>query len=109
MSKYFSSQIYTDSWFLAGIDEYLKIRLLGNPTVKNAATYVYLFAHKGAASLTEIFKGGRETYYGVCHAEELQFLFPLGKELFVSAAPTKEDTEIRRAMTKMWVDFAKTG
>lgn len=31
---------------------------------KIGPTYVYLFAHKGSASFTEIFKGGRENYYG---------------------------------------------
>lgn len=49
------------------------------------------------------------TISGACHAEELQYLFPIGKELFISAAPTKADTEIRKALTELWVNFAKTG
>jgi carboxylesterase type B len=94
---------------LAGMDEYLKIRLNKGAKGKVGPTYVYYFNHKGAASFTEIFKGGRENYYGVSHAEELQYLFPIGKELFVSAVPTAEDLEVRRLLTKMWVNFAKTG
>lgn len=71
-------------------------------------TYVYLFAHKGSASFTEIFKGG-ETFYGVSHAEELQYLFPIGRELFYTAIPTKEDIQIREILTELWVNFARTG
>jgi hypothetical protein len=122
--------VYTDGWFLAGMDEYLKIRLNKGAKGKVGPTYVYYFNHKGASSFTEIFKGGRENYYGewvffwifhdnililflfcrtgVSHAEELQYLFPM-KELFVSALPTSEDLEIRRLLTTMWVNFAKTG
>lgn len=49
---------------MAGIDEYLRQRLDGKKTIPVGPTWVYLFAHKGAASLTEIFKGGRENYFG---------------------------------------------
>lgn len=60
--------MYSDAWFLAGMDEYLRIRLLGhnkrNSTLKVGETYVYLFAQKASASFTEIFKGGAENYYG---------------------------------------------
>ncbi|KAG4076411.1 hypothetical protein HA402_005854 [Bradysia odoriphaga] len=105
------TNLFTDGWFLAGMDEYLRIRLLGGNkrTSKPGPTYVYLFSHKGQASFTEIFKGGRENFYGACHAEELQYLFPIGKDLFISAAPTKSDTQIRKAITELWVNFAKTG
>lgn len=59
-------QLFTDGWFFAGIDEYLRIRLLGGSkqTSKPGPTYVYLFSHKGQASFTEIFEGGRENFYG---------------------------------------------
>lgn len=46
---------------------------------------------------------------GVGHADDLQYLFPLGKDLFISAAPTKTDIKIRNVITEMWVNFAKTG
>ena len=49
---------------LAGLDEYLRIRLSSKKKSNIGPTYVYLFAHKGAASFTEIFKGDRETFYG---------------------------------------------
>lgn len=45
----------------------------------------------------------------MCHAEELQFLFPIAKDLFVTAVPTAEELEVRAAITKLWVNFARTG
>lgn len=88
------------------MDQYLELRLSHK---KRAPTYVYLFTHKAAASFTEIFKGGRENYWGVSHAEELQYLFPIAESLFISALPTKEDEEIRKGITQLWVNFARTG
>lgn len=88
------------------MDQYLELRLAHK---KRAPTYVYLFTHKAAASFTEIFKGGRENYWGVSHAEELQYLFPIAESLFISALPTKECDEIRKGITQLWVDFARTG
>lgn len=46
---------------------------------------------------------------GVCHGDDLQYLFPLGAELFPTAAPTKTDTLIRHTMVALWVNFARTG
>uniref|UniRef100_A0A182JRH2 Carboxylic ester hydrolase n=1 Tax=Anopheles christyi TaxID=43041 RepID=A0A182JRH2_9DIPT len=109
------TNLYSDAWFLAGMDEYLRIRLLGlknqKPTLKVGPTYVYLFAQKASASFTEIFKGGKENYYGVCHAEELQYIFPIAKEIpdFQTAIPTADELEIRRVIIKLWVNFARTG
>lgn len=108
------TNLYSDAWFLAGMDEYLHMRLEGAPHRSSKAatvgpTYVYLFAQRTAASFTEIFEGGRENYYGVCHAEELQFLFPIAKDLFVTAVPTPEELEVRKVITQLWVNFAKTG
>lgn len=100
----------SDGWFIAGIDEYIRLRLKSYKAAPNtvAPTYVYLFEHKGAASFSELFKGGREMFYGACHAEELQYLFPIAKELFVSASPTENDLKVRETILKLWVNFART-
>lgn len=90
---------------MAGVDEYLQLRL----DDQLAPTYVYLFDHKGAASFSEIFKGAHNEFYGACHAEELQYLFPIGQELFVSAVPTRQDLELRDLMLRLWVNFARNG
>ncbi|SPP78197.1 venom carboxylesterase-6 [Drosophila guanche] len=99
------TDLISDGWFVAGIDEYLRLRL----SQSGGPTYVYLFDHKGAASFSEIFKGERNEFYGACHAEELQYLFPIGRELFVSAVPTRQDLELRELMLNIWVSFARTG
>lgn len=62
---------------MAGFDEYLRNRLLEtSDTVSSRGsgsstgpTYVYMFAHKGEATFTEIFHGGRENYYGKLSTE----------------------------------------
>ncbi|XP_034475720.1 venom carboxylesterase-6 [Drosophila innubila] len=102
------TDLVSDGWFVAGIDEYLQMRLHPQHS-KVAPTYVYLFEHKGAASFSELFKGGRNDFYGACHAEELQYLFPIGRELFVSAVPTSQDLKLREIMLNLWVNFARTG
>ncbi|XP_001992565.2 venom carboxylesterase-6 [Drosophila grimshawi] len=98
------TDLISDGWFVAGVDEYLKLR-----SKSLSPTYVYLFDHKGAASFSEIFKGGRNEFYGACHAEELQYLFPIGQQLFVSAVPTRQDLQLRELMLRLWVNFARTG
>ncbi|XP_073834277.1 venom carboxylesterase-6 [Musca autumnalis] len=104
------TDLISDGWFIAGIDEYMRLRMKNlQKYPKNVGpTYVYLFEHKGAASFSELFKGGREDYYGACHAEELQYLFPIAHSLFVSASPTESDLKVREIMLSLWVNFAKT-
>ncbi|XP_075154385.1 venom carboxylesterase-6 [Haematobia irritans] len=105
------TDLISDGWFVAGIDEYIRLRMNNykEHDKKVGPTYVYLFQHKGAASFSELFKGGREDFYGACHAEELQYLFPIAKELFVSASPTANDLKLREIMLALWVNFSKTG
>ncbi|XP_053950483.1 venom carboxylesterase-6 isoform X2 [Anastrepha ludens] len=103
------TDLISDGWFIAGIDEYIRQRVDAKKSLKMPPFYVYLFEHRSPASFSELFKGGREDYYGACHAEELQYLFPVAMELFVSASPTKSDIELRDAMLKMWVNFAREG
>lgn len=91
---------------MEGLDLYLRQRLTHS---KSAPTFVYLYSHKGPASFTEIFGGERETYYGVSHADELQYLFPMGRSFFYNSLPTKEDVEVRKALIELWVNFARTG
>ncbi|XP_030569634.1 venom carboxylesterase-6 [Drosophila novamexicana] len=103
------TDLISDGWFVAGVDEYLQLRLDEQQQALPAPTYVYLFDHKGAASFSEIFKGAHNEFYGACHAEELQYLFPIGQQLFVSAVPTRQDLELRDLMLRLWVNFARTG
>lgn len=96
--------MFSDAFFIAGFDEYLERRL----SEKSAATYVYLFDHRTPASLTHIIGGGEDSY-GVCHADELAMLFPVGDLLFPSATPGELDILLKESMVKMWVNFVVHG
>jgi carboxylesterase type B len=102
------TDLWTDAWFFHAMVDYLKLRFSDE---RRAATYVYLFSHKGAASFSEVFKAGSEAYYGTAHAEELQYLFPIRKDLpyFFASIPTRQDRRISAILTKLWVNFAYSG
>lgn len=70
--------------------------------------YYYLFGYRGTNSLTEIF-GDKIQDYGVCHADELQYLFPLNDELFPSKLLKQSDHDVTELLTTLWANFARTG
>jgi len=99
------TNLWSDGFFM-GILANVEYRLRDN---LRDQTYFYLFSHKGFASYSEVFLGG-DVFYGTCHADELLYLFPSVKtipDLFASI-PTKEDRELTRMITKLWVNFATT-
>lgn len=93
----------TDAFFTSGIDEFLRTRL----PYATAPTYTYVFDHLGSGSASEYFGGG-DLKLGVCHADELQYLFSWGVVL-PTTVPTKRDVAIREAMVEMWTNFAIHG
>lgn len=86
------------------MDEFLEIRL----SQKSAPTYVYIYDHKGYGSLTEAVGGG-DFFYGVCHADELQLLYPIGSVLYPTGVPSERDILMRDSFIDMWVNFATYG
>lgn len=102
------TDLWTDGWFFHAMIDYLKLRFSNE---QRAKTFVYLFTHKGSASFSEIFKAGSETYYGTAHAEELQYLFPIRKDLhyFFNSIPTEQDKKLTKIITQLWYNFALTG
>ncbi|KAF7269615.1 hypothetical protein GWI33_017341 [Rhynchophorus ferrugineus] len=96
--------MYTDGWFLNCADE--AVRLHKNHT--QHPVYYYLFSHRGSASFTEIFGGGEEDY-GVCHADDLQYLFPVGDGLFPERTPSESDKRVAKIFTTLFANFAYTG
>ncbi|XP_011185054.2 uncharacterized protein LOC105213718 [Zeugodacus cucurbitae] len=102
------TDLLSDAWFIAGIDEYIKQRVEAQNSNQLPPFYVYIFEHRSPSSFSELF-GDSDDYFGVCHAEELQYLFPLGLNLFVTSSPTENDIELREALLQMWVNFAKKG
>nr|CAH7768495.1 unnamed protein product [Callosobruchus chinensis] len=96
--------LYTDGWFMDAADT--AVRLHYKHT--SQPVYFYLFGYRGSASFTKIFGGG-DTDFGVCHADELQYLFPIGDGLFPDVKPSESDKKITEIMTTLWTNFAKTG
>ncbi|CAH1963415.1 unnamed protein product [Acanthoscelides obtectus] len=96
--------LYTDGWFMDAADT--AVRLHHKHSTQPA--YYYLFGYRGSASFTKIFGGG-DTDFGVCHADELQYLFPVGDGLFPDVKPSKTDKKITNIMTTLWTNFARTG
>ncbi|XP_054728696.1 venom carboxylesterase-6-like [Anastrepha obliqua] len=103
------TDLLSDGMFVVGVDEYIHQRVEAQNSLDLPPFYVYIFEHRAPASLTELFEGGSEDFYGVCHAEELQYLFPVGLQWFVSATPTEDDVKLREAILQMWVNFATEG
>ncbi|KAL1491255.1 hypothetical protein ABEB36_011876 [Hypothenemus hampei] len=98
-------KMYTDGWFLNCADETVQLHRNYTP---DYPVYYYLFAHRGVASFTKIFGGGDEDY-GVCHADDLQYLFPVGDELFPDKTPSKEDRCVATLFSTSFTNFAATG
>ncbi|XP_023016954.2 esterase E4 isoform X1 [Leptinotarsa decemlineata] len=96
--------LYTDGWFLKGADDVVRLQT----KYYQSPVYYYLFGYRGSTSMTKIFNGG-DTDYGVCHADELQYLFPLGDGLFPDVPPSEEDKRTAELLTTLWANFAKTG
>lgn len=46
---------------------------------------------------------------GVCHADDLQYLFPVIDGLFPDKKATESDKRVSEILTNMWVNFARTG
>nr|ASM90852.1 putative juvenile hormone esterase 1 [Colaphellus bowringi] len=96
--------LYTDGWFLKGVDDTVRLQ----HKYYKSPVYYYLFGYRGSASMTKIFNGGDKDY-GVCHADDLQYLFPIGDGLFPDVTPSEDDKRIAKLLTTLWANFAKTG
>nr|CAD7447818.1 unnamed protein product [Timema bartmani] len=95
--------MFTDNWFLSGADQAVKLQV----AVSSAPVYYYYFDYRGTKSFSELFSG-LTTDFGVCHADELQYLFPSDR-VFPGLVPSEKDIEITDKMITMWTDFARTG
>lgn len=96
--------MYTDAWFYIAADEVVRdhLKLFSSPT------YYYYFAYRGSVSFSRIF-GDEKEDYGVSHADELQYLFPVGEQLFKDVPLSDDDHRIIDIVTALWYNFAKSG
>ncbi|CAH1119496.1 unnamed protein product [Phaedon cochleariae] len=96
-------KIFTDCWMLKGIDDAVRLHHKYN----KQPVYYYLFGYRGSVSYSRVFGGGDEDY-GVAHADELQYLFPVSDQLFPDIIPSASDKKIAKLMTTFWTNFART-
>ncbi|XP_072760700.1 carboxylic ester hydrolase isoform X2 [Anoplolepis gracilipes] len=102
-SRFKVIEMYSDAWFNHGTHEAIQ-DFIANQT---SPIYHYHFAYRGSMSFSTIF-GDPDRDYGVSHADDLQYLFPVGEQLFNNKL-SKEDHKIISIMTKLWYNFANSG
>ncbi|CAG9859234.1 unnamed protein product [Phyllotreta striolata] len=98
------TDLYTDGWFFKCSDDIARLYT----KYYKQPVYFYVFGYKGSSSFSKIFGGGNE-HYGTIHADDLQYLFPVGDGLFPDVPPTESDKRIAKVFTTLWTNFAKTG
>ncbi|XP_034947795.1 venom carboxylesterase-6 [Chelonus insularis] len=103
-TKFEVIDMYSDAWFNVGGDMAVRDHL----NALSSPVYYYYFSYKSSASFSRIF-GAPQGDYGVSHADELQYLFPVGEQLFKDTTLSKEDHRMIDIMTTLWFNFAKTG
>ncbi|XP_033212485.1 venom carboxylesterase-6-like [Belonocnema kinseyi] len=96
--------MFTDPWISMPADNSLKYHL----EFSSSPVYYCLFAYKGSSSLSKIF-GDEKRDYGVCHVDEIQYLFPIGEKLFKNTPMSNEDQKMIDLMTSLWFNFANSG
>lgn len=73
-------------------------------STRNTTTYVYRFGFDGALGLYKRLLGISRP--GVCHGDELGYLFHFGV-FKLSLDPSSSEIQIKKKMVKMWTNFAK--
>lgn len=96
--------MYSDSWFNHGIYEAVHDFIVN----QTSPVFYYYFAYRGSVSFSSIF-GDPVKDYGVSHADELQYLFPVGEQLFPDVQLSEKDQEMIDVMTSLWYNFAYSG
>ncbi|CAH1102370.1 unnamed protein product [Psylliodes chrysocephalus] len=96
--------LYTDGWFFKCSDDVARLYAKHY----KQPVYFYLFGYQGSSSFSKVFGGGNE-HYGTVHADDLQYLYPVGDGLFPDVPPTEDDKRMAEIFTTLWTNFAKTG
>ncbi|CAL7942012.1 unnamed protein product [Xylocopa violacea] len=75
----------------------------------NSSAYFYLFDYEG--TFTSTFSSGDTAYYGVAHADDLNYLIPIlnKKHKDQMLHNTETDITMINIMTEMWTSFAASG
>ncbi|XP_031767185.2 juvenile hormone esterase-like [Galleria mellonella] len=94
-------KMYTDSYF--GYPAVEAIELTFNYT--KSPVFLYHLVYKAVNSFSQIFGYGDEDQ-GVCHADDLMYLFPIH---FLAKEPSTDDIEMSKLIVTMWTNFATSG
>ncbi|KZC14638.1 PREDICTED: esterase E4-like [Dufourea novaeangliae] len=96
--------MYSDAWITHcahhSVRDYLE--------KQSAPVYYYYLTYRGSASFSRVF-GDPINDYGVCHGDEMQYLFPVGEVLFADTPLNEKDHKMVDTITSLWVNFASTG
>ncbi|CAH0716182.1 unnamed protein product, partial [Brenthis ino] len=94
-------KLYSDSYF-----DYPMIQSVEQAfNYSKNPVYLYKLTYRGANSFSQIF-GDPKGNYGVCHADELMYLFPIH---FLNNKFTPKDNEMLELMVTIWTNFATSG
>lgn len=97
----------TDGLFLAGFEKYLQQRLASQSGSK---TYAYLFNYRGTSSFTDILVNSvEEENFGVSHAEDVIYLFPMLEFLAPHRVMSARDVAFGKEFVQLFTDFASFG
>lgn len=98
----------SDALFNAGFDRFLQQRLHQSKGASN--TYVYVFNYRGQSGFTDILVNADvETDWGVSHAEDFMYMFPVIKSLVPHRVMSNEDMAFGREYVRLLTDFAAVG
>ncbi|XP_043595454.1 venom carboxylesterase-6-like [Bombus pyrosoma] len=96
--------MFSDAWFTqaarTSVRNYLE--------KQSSPVYYYYLSYRGSASFSRIF-GDINSNYGVSHADELQYLFPVGEQLFRDIPLSEKDLDMVDVLTSLWYNFANSG
>ncbi|XP_071875787.1 carboxylic ester hydrolase [Bombus fervidus] len=96
--------MFSDAWFThaarTSVRSYLE--------KQSSPVYYYYMSYRGSASFSRIF-GDINNNYGVSHADELQYLFPVGEQLFKDIPLSEKDLKMVDVLTSLWYNFANSG
>lgn len=70
---------------------------------------MFNFNYRGSTSFSDLLAPNSDIEFGVCHGDELFYIFPFVKNVILSSVMTPQDQEMRAKMIKMWTNFAKFG
>jgi len=97
------TDMFTDASFLYGLHRTSELMLSQGMTV-----FQYMLTHQGRYSFTQLF--GIPEPVGVCHADDLLYLWePVFRFIPEDAPFNEEDSLLREVMVTAWTNFAKFG